>query len=47
MAGQGEIVLGNITRVGDRLDVETLEYLPKESEFEAGDKVIVQIRKID
>lgn len=47
MAGQGEIVLGNITRVADRLDVETLEYLPEESEFEIGDKVIVQIRKID
>ena len=47
MARQGEIVLGNITRVGDRLDVETLEYLPEESEFEIGDKVIVQIRKKD
>lgn len=47
MVGQGEIVLGNITRVADRLDVETLEYLPEESEFEIGDKVIVQIRKIN
>lgn len=47
MAEQGEVVLGSITRVVNRLDVETLEYLPEESEFVIGDKVIVQIRKID
>jgi hypothetical protein len=46
MAGQGETVSGIITKVGDKLDVETTEYLiPEESEFERCDKVIVQIRK--
>ena len=46
MAGQGETVTGIITKVGDKLDVETTEYLiPEESEFERGDRVIVQIRK--
>lgn len=46
MAGQGVTVDGVITKVGYKLDVETTEYiLPEESEFERGDKVIVQIRK--
>jgi hypothetical protein len=46
LAGQGETVSGIITKVGDKLDVETTEYLiPEESEFERCDKVIVQIRK--
>lgn len=46
MAGQGVTVDGIITKVGYKLDVETTEYiLPEESEFERGDKVIVQIRK--
>jgi hypothetical protein len=46
MAGQGATVDGIITKVGYKLDVETTEYiLPEESEFERGDRVIVQIRK--
>ena len=46
MAGQGVTVDGVITKVGYKLDVETTEYiLPEESEFERGDKVIVQIRR--
>ncbi|MBO4924459.1 MAG: hypothetical protein J5382_10115 [Bacteroidales bacterium] len=46
MAGQGVTVDGIITKVGCKLDVETTEYIiPEESEFERGDKVIVQIRK--
>lgn len=46
MAWQGVTVDGIITKVGYKLDVETTEYiLPEESEFERGDKVIVQIRK--
>lgn len=46
MAKQGETVAGIVTKVGDKLDVETTEYLiPEESEFERCDKVIIQIRK--
>lgn len=46
MAGQGEAVTGIVTKVGDKLDVETTEYLtPEESEFERGDRVVIQIRK--
>ena len=46
LAGRGVTVDGIITKVGYKLDVETTEYLlPEESEFERGDKVIVQIRK--
>lgn len=46
MAGQGETVAGIVTKVGDKLDVETTEYLiPEESEFERGDEVVIQIRK--
>lgn len=48
MAGKGETLAGIITKVGDKLDVETTEYLiPEESEFERGDNVTVQIRKIE
>ena len=45
MAWQGETVVGVIGCVGNRLDCELLEYLPKETDFERGDKVIIQIRK--
>ena len=46
MVRQGETVFGIITKVGDKLDVVTTEYLiPEESEFERNDRVIIQIRK--
>ena len=48
MARQGETLAGIITKVGDKLDIETTEYIiPEESEFERGEHVTVQIRKIE
>lgn len=45
VVSQGETVSGIITKVGDKLDVVTTEYLSEESEFERNDRVTVQIRK--